>query len=748
LTSSPTSSDDVAATCLGKRVLLLHDSSDPRALLPKQARRSKQPRGILKSSPHPNNLVGCAEEGKQRNAPRRHSLFHVDLPLDVVMSVRGALQPVGVGMLSSAIDTLEASLANPANIAVEVRDQDDNCSPRMVGPRPVQPPPSPPQSSSSPLAKPRKVVRMGLRDVEEAYSVLATHCRRIVAAPTSDHADALATLRRGTPIIVKCLMRELDNVLNQAAPSIASDGSEGDVVMTGPAATPGSTGKRKKQGRSEADLRRRRVELEVGQAAIKVLGIFAHNTLFHPIFDARVLFSLFDMVVRIPTLPTLKSTGDREIIAFATWLMGAQALPAELVEASLHKVAAACQAVFAAPAKANDKTRRILIETLGAVEHLLAAYPVAFLPHFRLYLPQMLRFLVAAWPGLRAAAATSLGRLALVAAGGPRSDDISRKAYDHCHIDLAPDALKPGVKRTHLTNLSDHLEQAHGHNELHWAVTVVAGLPILSTDRFWKLEEGGPRTWMSQMQVRRHLLAVRGGASSRAQCMLYGPSTSRSIRQLARFAWNHLAYAWILTSIACFNDRPNRTWALKEKQRELLFQIFTRDHDKRADKAATLRTLVAILYALTGFLAAHPSIGSAPTDYTFLWSRIVKPFLTPLFAVTEAGYARSEAWALLACLVGGTPTSQAPWNADRLICKPLLVGAAIRHADKLDVVVQACVDEAITPNEVPAFSSAWLLANQADVLPVVVSALRSAALSEAEQLPVRIAAGVWRTGEG
>lgn len=208
------------------------------------------------------------------------------------------------------------------------------------------------------------------------------------------------------------------------------------------------------------------------------------------------------------------------------------------------------------------------------------------------------------------------------------------------------------------------------------------------------------------------------------------------IRALARFAWNHLIYSWILTSEHMISLKPDKVWAMTSKPAELLFQIVARDdsHSDRVDRHTRVRTMIALLYGLSGFLSTHYDLPCLSEQYTKLWDLVISNHLPSLllFFGRQPEMPRKAIWQLLSAIVGGQPNQ--PFQAARLICRPLITGAATRH--QLEAVVEAAIAETIKPEEVAAFAPTWLLDNHAIVLPMLATALRTAATEH--DLPVRV----------
>lgn len=234
---------------------LLRDSSDPNLLVPTPQRllsSSATRRSILKHTGAPIILVGSAEEGRVRNAPRRFSLTHID---DFAKSTAAAPARSEMPALTTA-DALA--------VLAKANAQPNGPAPKMATE------PSTTTMADADVFGALPVVAVAMRaagqatfaDVRTAYDSLYSRLRQPALA-----AEAVALMQRSSALLVASLRRDLGAVLEPA--SIPSP-QRNDVPSSDEAvdATP-----LKRRGRNEADVRRWKALLEVAQASIKVVGI-------------------------------------------------------------------------------------------------------------------------------------------------------------------------------------------------------------------------------------------------------------------------------------------------------------------------------------------------------------------------------------------------------------------------------------------------------------------------------------------
>ena len=112
----------------------------------------------------------------------------------------------------------------------------------------------------------------GMRDVEHAYALLAPKFRAWASMDQAS-SEGMAEI---APLLSQCIQRDLSAVVD-TAPAVKTTLTE---FMSSPSAAT-FMAERKKQGRNEDEIRQRRLQVDVAQAAIKCLAVlFRHDIYF------------------------------------------------------------------------------------------------------------------------------------------------------------------------------------------------------------------------------------------------------------------------------------------------------------------------------------------------------------------------------------------------------------------------------------------------------------------------------------
>lgn len=133
-----------------------------------------------------------------------------------------------------------------------------------------------------------------------------------------------------------------------------------------------------KQGKTELEIQRRRIQVDVAQAGIKCLAVILHHACYYSLLSEHQLDKLLTFALKIPHSSSLRLPKDRDIVAFSIWLFRAQALPALTVQPYIPDIISSLKSCFTSHRPNSEKPRRAVMEALSTVHFLALTYPDLF----------------------------------------------------------------------------------------------------------------------------------------------------------------------------------------------------------------------------------------------------------------------------------------------------------------------------------------------------------------------------------
>lgn len=239
-----------------------------------------------------------------------------------------------------------------------------------------------------------------LHEVDTAYIALV---RALIRLPTTlvDEAATLQPLREFRVSLLRCLERDLSNILSFPSATRPSSMSRDLAILHGAASSSGSSSSsparedgtsRARTGLSDAEMRRQKDEVGAAQAAIKCAAALVQLHRFSSIFSRASLFTSFassltdslaaqelstllSIILRIPGSPGLSSSVHKDIYPFISWFLHMQRLSLSLLDPHLPRILSVIRTTLTNP----DKPRHNLVEGISAIGRFLLTHPEATL---------------------------------------------------------------------------------------------------------------------------------------------------------------------------------------------------------------------------------------------------------------------------------------------------------------------------------------------------------------------------------
>lgn len=261
-----------------------------------------------------------------------------------------------------------------------------------------------------------------------------------------------------------------------------------------------------------------------------------------------------------------------------------------------------------------------------------------------------------------------------------------------------------------------------------WALHVIALLPALLGKLFRKLEPKGVRPWIQLVgKCREH--------------------ASEDIRALSTLLWNHLAFAFMRTTL---DDGSVWVFRADGKPFQLLIQLFGATTTEWGDAAARTTsgppkdrayalTLAGTLYGLNVLnlgLPATPAGDAQLENLDFVWDRVVAVALRGAMGSLDTEIA-AVGWAILAALVKA-PAAGAPLPMlDALINRAFLDGVPAKgKVVPTGELARRAFAAATQPDQIPGWAARWTVSRAAKVLGLVEQVLGLVDLPESTVVQV------------
>lgn len=392
------------------------------------------------------------------------------------------------------------------------------------------------------------------------------------------------------------------------------------------------------------------------------------------------LNELISKILAIPGAATIAPSVPKDIYPFVTFFLSTQRLPKTLIAPHIFRIATVLRTTLSTV----DKPRYNLGESITAVAHLVRTHPDLFLAHWRSWFRPTVEGL---WEVPKKG--TSVKLKTVVALGEvvkaimvPREgeDDAARLRREEAADGIAEElkvrflsseltkgarltifhALQVALYRKHadkntaLFHLTAQLDACLQTDEAIWALHVIGLLPALLGKLFRKLEPKGVRPWIQLVgKCREH--------------------TSADVRALSTLLWNHLASAFMRTTL---DDGSVWVFRADGKPFQLLIQLFgstPAGWQSPAKDAAYALALAGTLFGLSVLNRTFvPEDCLANLD--IVWDRVVAVSLRGAMASQESSIA-SVGWATLAAIVS-PPKEDAPKATLDWLVNPVFLDGA------------------------------------------------------------------------
>ncbi|KAL0961277.1 hypothetical protein HGRIS_006237 [Hohenbuehelia grisea] len=406
--------------------------------------------------------------------------------------------------------------------------------------REVTPEPSDPLVDLSYLENPVAAIvdhTTALRDLVEAYSVLAARLRACVTSITDADASwpIFQPLRKKRTEFVNAVIRDLGRALEEL-PTMEPVEVRARPLLPSPQNSP-----RKKKGMSAEAVKLARDLSTTTHAVIRFLALALTVPAIFRVFSDSELRDILTQVLAIPMANQLPTPNARKTCALATWLLQCQRLPQEVLEPVSTRIVFALRRGIDGELGKEGKKGSVS-DGLKAVHDLSLYQPITFVPAFTAILPSILSALLGNTLTLRAQACYALGGFAYATSRLPRSqvhtlisdivrkhitagispaDSPSAKKLLNKSSPVKPASTEPAITRTLRTTLNA-TEPQHAAQGPVWALCVIASFivllgPAASTD---------PRTTrvihaLLSLAVRQKKSSVKGLIAAVWRCMTW-----------------------------------------------------------------------------------------------------------------------------------------------------------------------------------------------------------------------------------
>lgn len=331
----------------------------------------------------------------------------------------------------------------------------------------------------------------------------------------------------------------VDEAITSSSP-LAFPSNSPDPLATSAAKTIPEVPKR--VGRSTTEMRRRRNEINVVEAALQAFGTLVSCERFWRYFDgkcnalerfgkeidanaryidiATTLQATLCEVSQLPTSTYFKGPKHRDLLSSFNWIIANQTLstPAYLTTVNtaqplkpiLDTIVNAVMATIESSTKNGEKARRVLSESFRALRTLLFAYPSHVIGRLTSedYIGKIAffaKYLCSPTKALRDNAALLLSAIAFSITvnwddRSPTSQTSKQKAQEMVSLELyrywtlSPDQIE-------IAELSKHLLSALETklpSDYHFVRLAVNTLPVILGRRFKKMERKGPHMWLDK----------------------------------------------------------------------------------------------------------------------------------------------------------------------------------------------------------------------------------------------------------